>query len=109
MEIRTIQTKWSMIFSQTDLSRMQVSGDGESIKVVLDTHGLKCVEARVMINNIAATIRPAFTIQVIHGYNHGHDTKDMIADETKMSNKRIRARIPAKKNPGVTDLVFMGA
>ncbi len=104
-----ITMKWNMIFTKDELSRLSISESQDDTNVTLDIHGMKCIETKIMINNIAATIRTPFTIRVIHGYNHGHDTKDMIADETKMSNRRIRARIPEKKNPGVTDLVFMGA
>ena len=78
-----------MVLTKEDMNRIQEYPDRMSI----DLHGKTRREAKRLLNNIINTIRHPFTIEVIHGYNHGTVLKDMIFDET------INPRIISKDVP----------
>ena len=103
MDTRIFLDKLRMICSLDDIGRLQIKGDENTVDVVVDVHGMKCVQARRFLNNIIALMEGAFRVIVIHGYNHGTAIKDMLADN--FNNKHIMKRLSDPYNHGVTYLL----
>lgn len=100
-----IIARLGMIFSQDDINRITVKDEAErKLQVTVDVHGMKCSQAKRFINNIINTIREAFKLVIIHGYNHGTAIKDMLADN--FSNSHIVEQYPDPYNKGVTYMVL---
>lgn len=99
----TIFARLGMIFSQDDIARISIKDDGK-LQVTVDVHGMKCVQAKRFINNIINSIREAFRLVIIHGYNHGTAIKDMLAEN--FSNTHIIDQYQDPRNKGVTYMVL---
>lgn len=78
-----------MILTQEERDRIQEYSD----RMTIDLHGKTQKEARRLLNNIINVIMHPFTMEVIHGYNHGTALKDMILTED------INPRIVSKSVP----------
>ena len=92
--------KLNMILTQEEINRIQEYPNGMRI----DLHGKTRKEAKRLLNNIInATLHP-FTMDVIHGYNHGTALKDMIFEED--INPRIISKDVPVYNIGETILLI---
>ena len=91
-----------MIYTTEELSRIIVEDDDNQLNIIVDVHGMKCREARRLINNLILLISGSFTMEIIHGYIHGTAIKEMIAKET--INNRIKNRYEDTWHYGVTYL-----
>jgi DNA-nicking Smr family endonuclease len=101
----TIIARLGMIFSQDDISRITVKDEAEkNLMVTVDVHGMKCSQAKRFINNIINTIRTAFKLIIIHGYNHGTAIKDMLA--ANFTNSHIVDQYQDSYNKGITYMVL---
>ncbi|TGX98806.1 hypothetical protein E5357_07530 [Hominisplanchenecus murintestinalis] len=101
----TIITRLGMLFSQDDIARIVVKEKGEKkLQVTVDVQGMKCKQAKRFINNIINTIREAFEMVIIHGYNHGTAIKDMLAGN--FTNTHIVEQYQDPYNKGVTHMVL---
>lgn len=98
-----VNNRLKMILTQEEISRLQITEFGtEHIKIIADVHGMKCYQAHRFINNIINTVRIAFQLIIIHGYNHGTAIKDMLADN--FSNYHITEQHADPFNKGVTHM-----
>lgn len=62
-----------------DMYRVHVSDSGGTLTVTLNTHEMKTGSAKSAIENIIKLLRAMpFTLKIIHGYNNGVATRDMI-------------------------------
>lgn len=96
--------KIKLIFSNEEISRIRIDEQSEQqLSITVDVHGLKCSEARRLINNLINLLRMSFQLIIIHGYNHGTAIKDMLA--TNFSNSHIKERYPDCYNQGVTHIL----
>ena len=93
----------SMILTVDDLKRIEVDEGKGGTLIKADVHGLKCREAKRLINNIINVIRQAFHLIVIHGYNHGTAIKDMLAHSYE--NTHVVEKFIDCNNQGVTHLI----
>lgn len=103
MNTMIILSKLQMIYSKTDINRLQIKKDHSKTDIIVDVHGMKCRQARRFLNNIIALMEGAFRIIVIHGYNHGTAIKNMLIDS--FNNRHVQKRIPDPYNQGVTYLL----
>lgn len=86
-----------------DVWRVRVDVDENGVIVIrVDLHGKKCVEALKIIRQIITIIQIPFTLDIIHGYNHGTAIKDMIWNQVK--HTRIQEKFCNEWNPGETFL-----
>lgn len=100
-----VNNRLQMIFTSEELSRLTISEVDESkIRIIADVHGMKCSQAKRFINNIINTVRIAFQLIIIHGYNHGTAIKDMLAQN--FSNTHITEKHPDPYNQGVTHMLI---
>ena len=90
----------NMILTKEDIDRIQEYPDRMSV----DLHGKNRKDAKRLLNNIINTIRHPFTMEVIHGYNHGTVLKDMIF--TEEINPRIISKDAPVYNIGETILLI---
>ena len=116
--MRNVKTRWhramarlAMILTTAELCRVQIR-DGAACEpsVIVDVHGLKCREARRLINNIINTLSvviAVFELMVIHGYRRGHAIRDMLAEP--FVNAHICMRMYDTRNRGVTWFVVAQA
>ena len=88
----------NMILTAEDMNRIQEYPD----RMSLDLHGKTKKEAKRLLNNVINIIRHPFTMEVIHGYNHGTVLKDMIFEE--VINPRIVSKNVPSYNIGETYL-----
>lgn len=88
----------NMILTAEDMNRIQEYPD----RMSLDLHGKTKKEAKRLLNNVINIIRHPFTMEVIHGYNHGTALKDMIFEE--VINPRIVSKNVPSYNIGETYL-----
>lgn len=89
-----------MIFTTAELDRLTFNESIGELRITADVHGMKCRGARRFINNIINTVRIAFILIVIHGYNHGTAIRDMLY--TKFKSPHITNQHLAPLNQGVT-------
>lgn len=100
-----VNNRLRMVFTDEEISRLTISEvDERRIRIVADVHGMKCNQARRFINNIINTVRVAFQLIVIHGYNHGTAIKDMLAQN--FSNTHITEKHADPYNQGVTHMLI---
>lgn len=100
-----ITEKFKLIFTSEDFGRITFSEttSGERL-ITVDTHGMKCSQARRFINNVINLVHAAFHLVVIHGYNHGTAIKDMLADN--FENPHITNQYPDPRNLGATHMLL---
>ena len=96
--MNTDMGRLNMILTKDDMNRIQEYPDRMSLAL----HGKTKKEAKRLLNNVINTIRHPFTMEVIHGYNHGTVLKDMIFEE--MINPRIITKDVPFYNIGETIL-----
>ena len=107
MKYAAVASRMQMIFTAEEMNRMDISADQNTVtEITVDVHGLKCTEARNLINNLINLIRGAFRLVVIHGYNHGMAIKTMLHNE--FQNPKVYRKIGDHHNMGVTYL-YVGA
>ena len=100
-----VNNRLKMVFTSEEISSLIISEISESkISIVADVHGMKCSQARRFINNIINTVRVAFQLIIIHGYNHGTAIKDMLAEN--FSNTHITEQHLDPYNQGVTHMLI---
>ena len=100
-----VNNRLRIVFTDEEISRLTISEvDERRIRIVADVHGMKCNQARRFINNIINTVRVAFQLIVIHGYNHGTAIKDMLAQN--FSNTHITVKHADPYNQGVTHMLI---
>lgn len=100
-----VHNRLRMVFTNEEISRLTISEINERrIRIVADVHGMKCSQVRRFINNIINTVRVAFQLIIIHGYNHGTAIKDMLAEN--FSNTHITEQHPDPYNQGVTHMLI---
>lgn len=100
-----VNNRLRMVFTDEEISRLTISEvDERRIRIVADVHGMKCNQARRFINNIINTVRVAFQLIVIHGYNHGTAIKNMLTQN--FSNTHITEKHADPYNQGVTHMLI---
>lgn len=100
-----VNNRLKMIFTSEEINRLTVSEiDETKLRIIADVHGMKCNQARRFINNIINTIRVAFQLIIIHGYNHGTAIKDMLAQN--FNNTHIVEKHLDPFNQGVTHMLI---
>lgn len=100
-----VNNRLKMIFTNEEIDRLTISEIDEcKIRITADVHGMKCSQARRFINNIINTIRVAFQLIIIHGYNHGTAIKDMLAEN--FNNTHITEQYLDPYNQGVTHMLI---
>ncbi len=75
-----------------------------AFSITLDLHELDRNQAALLINNTIAIIRCPYTLEIIHGYNHGLVLKQMITNTLAKTNKRIGTLKSVPYNPGISIL-----
>lgn len=95
-----------MIFTADEICRLTITeGKNNKARIIANVHGMKCSQARRFINNIINTVRTAFQLIIIHGYNHGTAIKDMLADD--FNNSHIIEQYQDSCNQGVTHILIV--
>ena len=79
----------------------RVNVDGY-MEVILDVHGLKCRQAKRIINNILNGVMQRIHLTIIHGFNHGTAIREMLP---KMENSHIVDMQLDNNNPGKTTIL----
>ncbi len=101
-----ISRKLQMIFTNNEINRLSIKEiPGTMTQITADVHGMKCSQARRFINNIINTVRVAFQLIIIHGYNHGTAIKDMLAQN--FINTHITKQHSDPYNQGVTHMFII--
>lgn len=98
-----IMERMTFIMRGNDLRRVMVRyNECGEITITVDLHGMSCLEAQMVINNIIKMYRFSFTLDLIHGYNRGTAIKRLINQEIR--NSRIVRKYCNSWNPGETFL-----
>lgn len=98
-----ITKRLKLILTTEELGRLViVESDVVGLFVVVDVHGMTCIQARRLIKNIINTANCTFQLEVIHGYNHGTAIKDMLAEDFK--NSHVSEQHQDIFNKGVTHM-----
>lgn len=101
--MKDIYQLFQMILSTDDLARIKVTMRKNNIpKIVADTHGLSCKQAKVFIKNLICVCRDAFILVIIHGYNRGTAIKELIRENFDLP--RVKNMHSPEYNPGETIL-----
>ena len=95
-----------IIVQEKDAGRVRVykKENGEMV-VSVDLHNMYKEEAKRLINEIIDINHVEFSLEIIHGFNHGTILRNMVQSELK--NQRIVNRYSPKWNPGSTYLVII--
>ena len=91
--------RMKILFTAEDMQRITEKEDGFKV----DLHGKNRWEAKILIRNIINMVNHPFTLDVVHGYNHGIVLKTMINNED--INPRIISRKVSDYNMGETYLI----
>ena len=103
MEYDIIMERMTFIMRGDELRRVKVRyNEYGEVMIVVDLHGMSCMEAKMVINNIIRMYGFSFTLDLIHGSNHGTAIKKLINQEIK--NARIIRKYCNSWNPGETFL-----
>ena len=97
-------TRLRLILSLEELGRLTISEFAGNTTIVVDVHGMKCSQARRLINNIINTVRCAARLVIIHGYNHGTAIKEMLTCD--FHNSHIEKQFPDACNLGMTHMLI---
>lgn len=98
-----VKNRLKLIFTQEEINRLKITEiDEKQVCIIADVHGMKCSQARRLINNIINVVRITFQLIIIHGYNHGTAIKDMLAEN--FSNSHIKEQHADLYNQGVTHM-----
>ena len=95
--MHNIQVKIPLILTIEDINRIQFIEYRNEI--IVDLHGMKCYEAKRLINNLLNLTKGTVKMIIIHGYHHGTAIKDMIQT---FKNSHITEIIPCESNLGKT-------
>lgn len=98
-----ILTKLSFILSKNDMDRISLISKDE-MRIIVDVHGMKCLQAKKIINNIINVVRIVFRLIIIHGYNHGTAIKDMLSQN--FCNAHVSEKPLDPYNQGVTHMLI---
>ena len=99
-----INTTLSMIFTADEIHRLTITEyKNKRARIIADVHGMKCSQVRRFINNIINSVRTAFQLMIIHGYNHGTAIKEMLADN--FNNSNIIEKYQDAFNYGITHIL----
>lgn len=98
-----ILTKLSFILSKNDMDRISLIFKDE-MRIIVDVHGMKCIQAKKFINNIINVVRIVFRLIIIHGYNHGTAIKDMLSQN--FCNIHVSEKHLDPYNQGVTRMLI---
>ncbi len=84
-----------------DRVKVKKSRGGE-LTMSIDLHQLRRKEADKLLNNVINVIQEPFSLEVIHGYNHGTVLQQHVRNNLK--NRKVRDIRLVSYNPGVTFL-----
>ena len=98
-----ILTKLSFILSKNDMDRISLISKDE-MHIIVDVHGMKCLQAKKFINNIINVVRIVFRLIIIHGHNHGTAIKDMLSQN--FCNAHVSEKHLDPYNQGVTHMII---
>lgn len=99
-----VNSRLMQILTLDEIRRITITEKtGEQVRIVVDVHGMKCYQARRLINNIINAARSVFHLLVIHGYHRGTAIKDMLARD--FSNIHIVERYVDFYNEGLTHMI----
>ena len=90
----------TFVLPKDEVKRLKVNEGKELPEITVDVHGMKCVQVRKLLNNLINVVRTAIRIIVIHGFNHGQEIKNMLADD--FYNDHIVNHFADVRNQGVT-------
>ncbi len=93
--------KLKTILTPDELERINIHYE-ERPRIIVDVHGLICIKARRLIDNIINLLQISFVMIVVHGYNHGTAIKDMLA--YNYSNPHVCSKSGDLYNQGITYL-----
>lgn len=97
-----MEERMRLILSFRDIER--VIFESEDV-LTINVHGLSRKAMIRLLKNISCINMNAFTMRIIHGFNHGTTLKDALREEGFF--KRTYKMIPDKTNPGVTMIQFV--
>ncbi len=100
MGCEQIRERMTYILAGDNMTRVQITSDGDGPKITLDLHGMSCKLTRRVVKSIIAMYRFSFELVLIHGYNHGTALKDMLYNS--LDNERIISKHSPEYNPGIT-------
>ncbi len=105
MDNEQVMKNMKFIMCGDDLWRVNTETDEDGkLQIEFDMHGLSRKEAKRQLKNIIAINPSAFTINAIHGFNHGTVLKEMIHDDelsTRVTDKQY-----LDYNPGRTMIII---
>ena len=100
MKTTTIPSNFTLIFTNNILSSINVFNDEDNIRYQIDLHGFSRKQAYFVITTIIKLTRENFTLDLIHGFNHGTILKSMIYED--IHSPRITNKYCNPWNPGET-------
>ena len=107
MTTTTIPSNFTLLFTNEILSNIKVFKDEENLRFQIDLHGLSRKQAYFVITAVIKLTREPFTLDLIHGFNHGTVLKSMIFEN--IQNPRILNKYCNPWNPGETFIELTAA
>ncbi len=96
----TIPSNFTLLFTNEILSNIKVFMDEETVRYQINLHGFSRKQAYFIITTVIKLTRENFTLDLIHGFNHGTVLKSMILEN--IQNTRIINKYCNPWNPGET-------
>ncbi len=101
MNTQDFLDKLKFILSPDDVERIaSIKGSGNYMVLTINLHYLSRSQAKRLLYTIIAVNRYAFSLHVIHGFNHGTALKEML--RYQFNNSRVVGMSSPAKNPGIT-------
>lgn len=96
-----IYDRINYIFTKEEINRLSIEDTpGNMLKVTVDVHGMKCSQAKRLINNLINVLRTSFVLRIIHGFNHGTAIRDMLSES--FDNPHVAKKYLDPRNQGIT-------
>lgn len=104
MKAKDVSEMMKKVYTEDEIDRVDIktTEDGAVSSMIVNVHEMTVEQAKRFLNNLIAMTKTAFSIKVIHGYNHGTAIMQMV--NTNMNNKRIVGYERIPYNPGITIL-----
>ena len=100
MKTTNITSNFTLLFNSDILSNINIFYDENNIRYQINLHGFSKKQAYFVITTIIKLTRENFTLDLIHGFNHGTVLKSMIYKD--IHSPRIIKKYCNQWNPGET-------
>lgn len=101
-----IRDRLSYIIRKDDMKNVSVKMGTDGPYITLNVHGWSVSKTSKIMEKMLLLEKEAFSLNVIHGYRHGTEIKQMLC---RFTHARLLKSRGYNENPGITHIKFNAA